>query len=110
VDIVAMEAEMAQKKDKVDSTYHSADHFTPSSPTDKDLGEKQGAVTRVSSSQGYHPDEADGIIVPTEEEKLTLRRVAGHIPTAAWLIVIVEFAERFSYYGTTGPFVNYMCV
>ena len=33
---------------------------------------------------------------PTEEERLTLRRVAGKIPTIAYLICIVEFAERSS--------------
>jgi hypothetical protein len=33
---------------------------------------------------------------PTEEERLTLRRVAGKVPTIAYLICIVEFAERSS--------------
>ncbi|KAF8757269.1 Peptide transporter PTR2A [Rhizoctonia solani] len=36
-----------------------------------------------------HIDFDEDIVLPTEEEKL-------------------EFAERFSYYGTTGPFVNYI--
>ncbi|KAG8703545.1 hypothetical protein FRC09_004104 [Ceratobasidium sp. 395] len=53
-------------------------------------------------------DAQDDIVPPTEEEKATLRRVAGAIPLSAWLVVIVEFAERFSYYGTTGPIVNYI--
>ncbi|KAG8733159.1 hypothetical protein FRC10_000378 [Ceratobasidium sp. 414] len=99
-----MGAAMAEKKDQADPTDNrSVSQFTPSSPLDgKDLGEKQGAVTRVSSSEEYHPDEADDIVVPTEEERLTLRRVAGHIPIAAWLVVVVEFAERFSYYGGNG--------
>jgi POT family proton-dependent oligopeptide transporter len=26
----------------------------------------------------------------------------------AWTIVFVEFAERFSWYGTTGPMTNYV--
>ncbi|ELU36627.1 MFS peptide transporter, putative [Rhizoctonia solani AG-1 IA] len=55
-----------------------------------------------------HIDFDEDIVLPTEEEKRTLRRVAGHIPMSAWLVVVVEFAERFSYYGTTGPFVNYI--
>jgi POT family proton-dependent oligopeptide transporter len=38
----------------------------------------------------------------------TLRRVADTIPFAAWTIVFVEFAERFSWYGTTGPMTNYI--
>jgi hypothetical protein len=33
---------------------------------------------------------------PTEEERVTLRRVAGKVPTIAYLICIVEFAERSS--------------
>ncbi|KAF8608890.1 PTR2-domain-containing protein [Ceratobasidium sp. AG-I] len=83
--------------------------FISSSPIDtKELNEKQDAFTRVSSSEEYQPTYADDIVVPTEEERLTLRRVAGHIPISAWLVVVVEFAERFSYYGTTGPFVNYI--
>lgn len=39
---------------------------------------------------------------PTEEERLTLRRVAGSIPTVAYVICAVEFAERASYYGVSG--------
>ncbi|KAF8705994.1 Peptide transporter PTR2A, partial [Rhizoctonia solani] len=109
VDIVAMEAEMAQKRDAVDPTHKHPIHqaIPPSSPGTS-LDEKKDALTRVSSADMYQPEDADDIIIPTEEEKRTLRRVAGHIPISAWLVVIVEFAERFSYYGTTGPFVNYI--
>ena len=38
---------------------------------------------------------------PTEEEFATLPRVPGRIPWTAWTVAVVEFAERFSYYGTT---------
>lgn len=38
---------------------------------------------------------------PTEEEWATLPRVAGSIPWTAWTVAFVEFAERFSYYGTS---------
>jgi POT family proton-dependent oligopeptide transporter len=38
---------------------------------------------------------------PTEEEWATLARVPGRIPWTAWTVALVEFAERFSYYGTT---------
>jgi POT family proton-dependent oligopeptide transporter len=38
---------------------------------------------------------------PTEEELATLPRVAGSIPWQAWTVAFVEFAERFSYYGTS---------
>jgi hypothetical protein len=46
---------------------------------------------------------------PTPEELTTLRRVAGPMPTVAYLICAVEFAERASYYGVQqliGNFVN----
>jgi POT family proton-dependent oligopeptide transporter len=38
---------------------------------------------------------------PTEEEWATLPRVAGRIPWQAWTVAVVEFVERFSYYGTS---------
>lgn len=38
---------------------------------------------------------------PAEEEFATLPKVPGHIPWTSWTVAVVEFAERFSYYGTT---------
>ncbi|KAJ7184518.1 PTR2-domain-containing protein [Mycena filopes] len=46
--------------------------------------------------------------LPTEEEQNTLRLVAGPIPWAAYLICLVEFAERASYYGSQGVFSNFI--
>jgi dipeptide/tripeptide permease len=45
---------------------------------------------------------------PTEEERRTLRRVPGKLPTVAYLICAVEFAERASYYGVQPLFSNYV--
>ncbi|KAJ2744492.1 peptide transporter ptr2 [Coemansia sp. BCRC 34301] len=45
---------------------------------------------------------------PTAEEERTWVRVADHIPTAAFLIIITEFCERFTYYGASGIFNNYI--
>jgi POT family proton-dependent oligopeptide transporter len=45
---------------------------------------------------------------PTEEELHSLRRVSGKIPWAAWTIAFCELCERFSYYGTTVVYVNYI--
>lgn len=45
---------------------------------------------------------------PTEEEWATLPRVAGRIPWQAWTVAAVEFVERFSYYGTSAVFVNFI--
>ncbi|CAM0142265.1 peptide transporter ptr2 [Umbelopsis sp. WA50703] len=45
---------------------------------------------------------------PTEEEWGTLREVADNIPTSAFLVILIEFCERFTYYGLSGPFQNYI--
>lgn len=45
---------------------------------------------------------------PTEEELLILRRVSDTIPWTAYMIAVVELAERFSYYGASAVFVNYV--
>ncbi|KAK9379358.1 POT family-domain-containing protein [Kockiozyma suomiensis] len=50
-------------------------------------------------------DSDDGI---SELDLRTLRRVSDRLPPAAWLVAIVELCERFTYYGLTGPFMNYM--
>lgn len=45
---------------------------------------------------------------PTEEEMHTLRRVAGHINWAAYSVAICELAERFSYYGSSILYTNFV--
>ncbi|KAG6830127.1 hypothetical protein H0H87_009097 [Tephrocybe sp. NHM501043] len=50
----------------------------------------------------------DGSEGVTEHELATLRHVADRLPFTAWLVVIVEFAERWSYYGTTNIYNNYI--
>lgn len=49
--------------------------------------------------QGYYP---------TEEELSTLRKVPDRLPLTSWSIALVELCERFSFYGLSGPFQNYM--
>ncbi|KAK9235939.1 POT family-domain-containing protein [Lipomyces kononenkoae] len=44
----------------------------------------------------------------SDHDLRTLRRVADRLPAAAWLVAVVELCERFTYYGLTGPFMNYM--
>jgi len=72
------------------------------------VGEKAPTYTvddevRVGSSDGDSE-----LSEPTSEELQTLRRISGKIPWQAWTITFVEFAERFSYYGTTAVFVNFI--
>ncbi|KAG0644771.1 POT family-domain-containing protein [Tuber brumale] len=45
---------------------------------------------------------------PSEEQLATLRHIGDKIPYSAWLVAVVELAERFTFYGLTGPFQNYM--
>jgi POT family proton-dependent oligopeptide transporter len=37
-----------------------------------------------------------------------LRKAADRIPSAAWLVMLLTMAERFSFYGMTTPFMNFM--
>ena len=45
---------------------------------------------------------------PTEEDYKNLREVTDSIPYSAYLIILIEFCERFTYYGLSGPFQNYI--
>lgn len=56
-------------------------------------------VARVSTADG---DE------PTDEEKQTLRKVSDKLPWSAFIVCVVELCERFTYYGLSGPFQNYI--
>ncbi|KAH9886193.1 POT family-domain-containing protein [Xylariomycetidae sp. FL2044] len=50
----------------------------------------------------------DGFPEPTEEELQTLRRISGPINWQAFTVAFVEFCERFSWYGTTAVYVNFI--
>ena len=45
---------------------------------------------------------------PTEEEKVALVHIAETLPASAWLVAVIEFCERFTYYGVSGIFQNYI--
>ncbi|KAI8884310.1 PTR2-domain-containing protein [Backusella circina FSU 941] len=62
---------------------------------------------RLSQSQEEVPEENHGP-EPTEEDWKNLREVADSLPLAAYLVIVIEFCERFTYYGLTGPFQNYI--
>ncbi|KAJ5689832.1 hypothetical protein N7462_004224 [Penicillium macrosclerotiorum] len=47
-------------------------------------------------------------VYPNDEDLRTLRRVSGHIPWITFTVAFVELCERFSYYGTTAVFVNFI--
>lgn len=58
---------------------------------------------RPGSAVGGEDDD-----LPTEEEMHTLRRVSGHINWAAYSVAICELAERFSYYGSSVLYTNFV--
>ncbi|CAG9940142.1 unnamed protein product [Clonostachys rosea f. rosea IK726] len=45
---------------------------------------------------------------PTEEDLRTLRRVSGPIKWSMWTIAFVELCERFSYYGSSVLYTNFI--
>jgi hypothetical protein len=73
----------------------------------RELGDKDPVIME----KGVYESDADSVPLddegnegsyPTEEEKNTLRKVAGKIPNIAYWLCAVEFAERASYYGVKG--------
>jgi len=73
--------------------------------------EKDAALTAGSHSDAAsYVQEEDGIggIRPTAEELKTLRKVGEPLPKSAFLVAIVELCERFTYYGASGIFQNYI--
>ncbi|KAF8964520.1 peptide transporter PTR2A [Flammula alnicola] len=59
-------------------------------------------------SEDHFEVDDDGVEYPTEEERATLRRVPDTLPWNAYLIAIVELAERFSFYGSNVVFTNFI--
>ncbi|KAK7040753.1 hypothetical protein VNI00_009659 [Paramarasmius palmivorus] len=74
-----------------------------------DFKKEHPEISDASSNEHLESDGIhDGLEFPTEEERLTLRRVPDHVPWNAYYIAVVEMAERFSYYGTSVVFTNFI--
>ncbi|KAH7408402.1 di/tri peptide transporter 2 [Phaeosphaeria sp. MPI-PUGE-AT-0046c] len=73
-------------------------------------GEKAHDSNSSNASVGPHVEEDDGLggVKPTAEELRTLRKVGEPLPKAAFLVAVVELCERFTYYGASGLFQNYI--
>lgn len=75
-------------------------------------GEKQaietGHTSDTSVALGVHENDGLGGVKPTAEELRTLRKVGEPLPKSAFLVAIVELCERFTYYGASGLFQNYI--
>ncbi|KAF3014968.1 hypothetical protein G7054_g7789 [Neopestalotiopsis clavispora] len=63
-------------------------------------------ITTVEDKTGH--DTLHGLVLPTEEERTTLRRVAGKLPITCYYLCAVEFAERASYYGCNQVYKNFI--
>lgn len=73
-----------------------------------EIDKKDVAIIEQTEDKLQIYENDDALIEPTEEDYKTLREVADHIPKAAYLVILIEFCERFTYYGLTGPFQNYI--
>ncbi|KIH86438.1 oligopeptide transporter [Sporothrix brasiliensis 5110] len=62
----------------------------------------------IPSEQSGPVVDVDAYPLPTEEEQHTLRKISDSIPLTAWLLCLVEMAERASYYGVKAAFNNFM--
>lgn len=82
--------------------------------TDTDILEINSSQASTQEPQGYghkkYVDEwnPDGLLPPTDEELETLKRVPGHAPYHTYLICLIEFAERGSYYGVSNILTNFI--
>lgn len=72
---------------------------------DKEFHEKAAANIDVDVASN---DEEVFDDTPTEEEMRTLRRVSGKIKWAMYTIAFVELCERFSYYGSSILYTNFV--
>lgn len=69
--------------------------------------EQEKASQHSYDDPEFHDDELAGP-EPTAQDRLELREVSDKIPSTAYLVIIIEFCERFTYYGLSGPFQNYI--
>lgn len=82
------------------------DHIVAESLTDEKKHSFGGV--EVSDPHMLEDDPHYGDEFPTEEERHTLRRIPDRVPWGTYLIAYVELAERFSYYGCTVVFTNFI--
>lgn len=82
---------------------------------EKDKVATDAPVAKASSvsdiEKEYHGDGSDlvaGSDDVTEHELATLRSLPDRLPMRIWLVAFVEFAERWTYYGTVNIITNYM--
>lgn len=76
-----------------------------SEPSESLRKEDEGTLETISiDNKDYISRDSEKL----DENQDDLRKVAGPIPGAVWLVMLLTMAERFSFYGMTAPFMNYM--
>jgi POT family proton-dependent oligopeptide transporter len=72
--------------------------------------EKEGSIVErhQKSNPDFHEKSIEQYPEPTAEDWKNLPEVSDSIPKAAFLVILIEFCERFTYYGLSGPFQNYI--
>ncbi|PLB43648.1 MFS peptide transporter, putative [Aspergillus steynii IBT 23096] len=93
---------MSDPVDPVDLVTVAQAH-APQKSLEAPIPEKESAVVAAAPTL-----DEDGRERPTPEEERTLRRVAGKVRWTAYTVAFVELCERFSYYGTTAVYVNFI--
>lgn len=99
-------AEIAQAEVAV----HGQDPGPPLGTVDE-LRAGKGSIDVTNIPDSSHGDAGlldDDYPMPTEEELRTLRRVSGKINWAAYSVAICELGERFSYYGSSILYTNFV--
>lgn len=76
-------------------------------------GAEDGVTNMVPAYGDEEPGDSSSLASldgdePTDEEKATLRHVSDKLPWSTFLVAVVEVCERFTYYGLSGPFQNYI--
>ncbi|ORE05019.1 PTR2-domain-containing protein [Rhizopus microsporus var. microsporus] len=71
--------------------------------------EKQDSIIETNSKHNdFFETYNEEYPEPTEEDWKSLPEVSDAIPKTAFLVILIEFCERFTYYGLSGPFQNYI--
>ena len=106
----------------LDILFPSSFEYTPIEMDDRSLGPSgitgskiettNGRSTSMMEDKSGQPSARNIVssegVEPTEEEVATLRKVADRLPWSAFIVALVELCERFTYYGLSGPFQNYI--
>jgi len=77
---------------------------------DQDLAGAHLKEKRTNSDTTVHQVDglARGSDYPSESQRASLRRIPGNINYVILTVAFIEFAERFSYYGATVVFTNFI--